>query len=233
MVRILHLFPNLMNLYGEYANIVILRKHLADQGIKSSVDTKEVGERIDFTKYDFVYMGSGYESNQLVALKALLKYKDSIHKYVDANKTLLFTGNAMELLGAKTDGNPALGVFNFETNHSKKRYAGDVIVKHDEARFVVGYINRNTTIKANTNERLFNYIFMADGVNDDEYEGFTRNKTYATHIIGPIMVKNPDFLNVIIKDVTPKNYNFKNIRYEDEVQSYITTLLALKDRIKE
>lgn len=232
MVKILHLFPKLMNLYGEYANIVILRKHLDDQGIESTVDVKEINDKIDFSNYDFIYMGSGSESNQLVALNALLKYKDDIKKYIENNKTLLFTGNAMELLGKNIDDHQALEIFDFDTIHTDKRYTGDVIVKHKEARFVVGYINRSTTIISRSDSRLFDYIFMADGVNDNQCEGFTKNRTYATHIIGPILVKNPDFLNVIIKDVAPKNYDFKNIRYEYEVESYITTLLALKDRIK-
>lgn len=232
MVKILHLFPKLMNLYGEYANIVILRKHLDDQGIKTSVDVKEVDDKINFGKYDFVYMGSGTESNQLVALDALLKYKDDIKKYVESNKTLLFTGNAMELLGKKIDAYQALEIFDFDVAHTEKRYTGDVIVKHQDAGYVVGYINRSSSIIPRSDSRLFDYIFMDDGVNDNKSEGFTKNKTYATHIIGPILVKNPDFLNVIIKNVAPENYDFKNIRYDYEVDSYITTLLALKDRIK-
>ena len=74
-MRILHLYPELMNLYGEYGNVLVLKKHLEDQGLEVTIDRKDVEESIDFDRYDMIYMGSGTEKNQLIALKDLLKYK--------------------------------------------------------------------------------------------------------------------------------------------------------------
>ena len=56
-MKILHLYYDLMNLYGEYGNVVVLAKHLEDQGEEVIVDKKTIGDQIDFTQYDFIYCG--------------------------------------------------------------------------------------------------------------------------------------------------------------------------------
>lgn len=232
MVKILHLFPKLMNLYGDYGNIVVLKKHLEDQGLSVKIDTKNIEDTIFFEKYDMIYMGSGTESNQTVALEELKKYKDVIKSCVDSGKVILFTGNAMELLGKYIDGDEALGIFDFETVHSDNRYTGDVIVRNEELGFVVGFINRCSSIIGSDENKLFDYIFIDNNLKDNTHEGYHINNTYATHIIGPVLVKNPDFMEKIVKTLLPKNIKFKKIKYEYEVDSYIVTLNALKDRIQ-
>ena len=131
-MRILHLYPELMNLYGEYGNVLVLKKHLEDQGLEVSIERKDVEESIDFERYDMIYMGSGTEKNQLIALKDLLKYKYYFKKAVDEGKAILFTGNAMELLGKSIDEQPGLGIVDFSVEISDKRYTGDVIVNNEK-----------------------------------------------------------------------------------------------------
>ena len=231
MVKILHLYPNLMNLYGDYANITVLKKHLEDQGLKVKVDYKDVEDTIYLEKYNIIYMGSGAESNLMIALKDIMKYKNVFTNCVNNGTTILFTGNAMELLGKTIDGIQALDIFDFETKHTDKRYTGDVIVKNNKFGFVVGFINKSANIINGEKDKLFDYIFMDNNLSDNDYEGCYKNNTYGTHIIGPVLVKNPDFIKEIIKTVVPNIFKFRNIKYEYEVDSYITTLNALKDRI--
>ena len=232
MVKILHLFPKLMNLYGDYANITVLKKHLEDQGVKVSVDEKNIEDTIFFNKYDFIYMGSGTESNLMIALYELMKYKNVLKSCVDEGKVILFTGNAMELLGKYINDTEALGIFDYETTHTDKRYTGDVIVKSDEFGFVVGFINKSSLISGGEDDKLFDYIFIDNNLEDNQYEGCYKNNTYGTHIIGPVLVKNPDFMETIVKKLLPKNIKFTKIKYESEVDSYIVTLNALKDRMQ-
>ena len=130
-MKLLHLYPNLMNMYGDYANILALKKHLEDQGLTVKVDYKDINEDIDFSLYDFIYMGSGTESKELIALNDIIRYKDEFKNLVNNNKVILFTGNASELLGKSIDDNLALNVFDFKTQHTDKRYTGDVIVYND------------------------------------------------------------------------------------------------------
>ena len=54
--KILHLYHDLMNLYGESGNVRALARHLSDQGFQVVVDRKSVGDEIDFSQYGFVYI---------------------------------------------------------------------------------------------------------------------------------------------------------------------------------
>lgn len=232
MVKILHLFPNLMNLYGDYANITILKKHLEDQGLKVEVDRKDIEDNIYFEKYDFIYMGPGTNSNLFVALNEIKKYQNVFEACVKKGKTILFTGNAMELLGKTIDDKPALGIFDFKTEHTENIFTGDVIVKNPDLGFVVGFINKQSITVDGKKDRLFDYVYMDDGLNDNMYEGCNKGRVFGTHIIGPVLVKNPDFLQLIVRCLVPEKFKFKKVKYDLELASYIVDLNSLKDRIK-
>ncbi len=227
-MKILHLYPNLMNLYGEYGNVTVLKKHLEDLKIKVEIDRKEVQDDIDLLKYDFIYMGSGTESKQLIALNDLMKYKPLLKKCVEEDKVILFTGNAMELLGKKIDDHEALNIIDFETVTKEKRYTGDVIVTNEQIGEVVGFINKSTLITGGQQYKLFDYEFRYETLEDNDYEGYRYHNTFGTHIIGPVLVKNPGFMNLIVSLLAKDK--FQKIDYPFEDEAYETTLRELRKR---
>ena len=227
-MRILHLYPDLMNLYGDYGNIAVLKKHLSDQGLRVTVDRKDINEVIDFRKYDFVYMGSGTQSNQRVALDAFKKYEYMFRIYVDNGGVALFTGNAMELLGNRIDEADALGIVDFDTETRDARYTGDVIVNNDEIGSVVGFVNKSSLIINGEKDALFTYEFKDNNLVDNNYEGYRYNNLFGTHIIGPVLVKNPNFMKTIVKLLVKEDY--QEIRYENEENAYEINLRELRRR---
>ena len=228
MIRILHLYHDLLNLYGEYGNISILNKHLEDQGEEVTVEKKSIGDDFSFEDYDFIYSGAGMESNTMVALKDLKKRKDSLKKAIDLNKHILFTGSSYELLGESIDEEEGLNLIPVSVSHTNKRLSGDVIVKSSEFGELVGFINKSTQIKQN--DGLFEYVFKDEGLkNEAVKEGYRLNNLISTEIIGPILVKNPVFLNYFVKSLA-HNYVKKEYYYEEK--AYEVTLEALKKRIK-
>ena len=98
-ILIAHLYYDLMNLYGEIGNIMALEKGFNDQDMFVEVTNLTIGDKIDFDKYDIYYIGCGSESNQLIVINDLLKYKDKIKNAIDNGKHFIFTGNSYELLG--------------------------------------------------------------------------------------------------------------------------------------
>ena len=113
-MKLLHLYYDLMNLYGEYANMAVLASRLKDQGLEITVDRKTLGDAFDCSQYDFIYLGAGMESSQKAALSDLLPHRGELASAIGQGSVLLFTGNAFELLGSSiTDASgreyPALG----------------------------------------------------------------------------------------------------------------------------
>ena len=99
MINILHLYYDLLNLYGENANTRCLHNELKRNGIKVNIDFRSINEQINFDKYDIVYIGSGSEDNLFLALSDIMKRKNDIKKYIENNGYLILTGNSMDLFG--------------------------------------------------------------------------------------------------------------------------------------
>lgn len=99
IIKVLHLYHDLMNLYGEYGNIAVLCRYLEDAGIEVQLDKVSVDDSFNITDYNFVYCGAGTERNQKVALADLISHKDELKTYIKNNGTALFTGNSLEMLG--------------------------------------------------------------------------------------------------------------------------------------
>lgn len=232
-MKILHLYYDLMNLYGEYGNVVVLNKHLLDQGVKCFVDKKSIGDDIDFKQYDFIYIGSGTEKNEMLALADLKKRINSFKQAIDNGSIVFLTGNAMELLGKKVNNEDGLDIVNISTKFSNNRYTGDVILKNDEIGEVVGFINKCSIIKHDESIKLFDYVFKDSNLPSDKVEGYHVDNIYGTHVIGPILVKNPNLMkHIVAKLLERENVEYKDIDYKFEDDSYNVTLNALKERIK-
>lgn len=205
-LTILHLYPDCMSLYGEYANVAVLRRHLEALGVTVTVQTALFEDTPDFEHADFIYMGAGTERTQKAALKALLPHKDALKEAIDRGAVVLFTGNAMELLGASvTDAGgdtwPGLELADFATVETDQRAPEDVIA-HTSLweSAVVGFMNKCSMTEDAA--PLFDRLSLGFG-NEEEKgpEGYLSGNVFATHITGPILVKNPDFTDFLIRRI--------------------------------
>ncbi len=243
-VSILHLYYDLLNLYGEYGNINILESRLKDQGIEVQVDKKTVGDDYSLNDYDFIYCGSGTESNLEIAIQDLQKQKDNLIKYINDGKYGLFTGNSIEMLGAKLykmeNGEPidiaqTLGIFDFECGRLDDRKTGDVILNSKVfQKEVVGFVNKQSEIFNNKNP-LFNVKLGPSDNIQSKTEGVYKNNFYSTYVIGPLLVRNPEVLKLITYGIIKKkdpNYEIKEINYNNEDDGYNLVLTELSSQIR-
>ncbi len=204
-LTLLHLYPDLMGLYGEYANLSILKRHLEALGVTVILQTAAPEDKPNFASADFIYMGAGTERSQKAAITALLPYRDELKAALDRGAVALFTGNAMELVGtAVTDAQgkawPCLSLAGYSTVETDKRTPGDVIATPtlwDSP--AVGFMNK-CSVTSGVDSPLFSALPMGFG-NDREggSEGYVNGDLFATHLTGPALVKNPDFLDLILR----------------------------------
>lgn len=238
-IKILHIYGDIMNLYGEYANVRVFEKYLTDIGQSVQLDTLSLYEDKDISGYDFYYMGSGTERNQKLALSQLVKYKQTLIDECNSNKIILFTGNAFELLGKKitdTNGNEyeSLGLGHFETIESDKRITGDCLAKADYSDlYHVGFINKCSKTFG-INSPLFTLSMGCGNDNDNSDEGFRINNTFGTHITGPIIVKNPHFMKMLAQILLSSKElpKVQGSYYEYMKKSYSVATSELKERLE-
>lgn len=198
-LKILHLFPRLLSLYGEYGNVAVLKATLEENNCTVTVTQWEDGP-VDMSEYDFFYVGAGTEDNLLIALQRLLPYAEAVKESVAAGKVWLVTGNAMALFGKtlkRSEERSALGVFDYDTVvDDSKRYLGDVIAADEPT--TLGFINtscRYTGIDTPLLELLLNKDLGND--KNSPAEGIRANNFFGTQLIGPFLVKNPHYMEQV------------------------------------
>lgn len=227
MKKILHLYYDIMNLYGEYGNVKILKRHIEDQNEEVQLDEKTIGDNFKINDYDFIYIGAGTEKNQKVVLEDLKKHKEEIKKYIEEDRLFLATGNSYEMFGKKIDEEEALGIFDFEVSRMKDRITSDVIYRSKYFnKKVVGFVNKTSNIVHNINP-LFEVEFGIGQNENKDYEGVKYKNFYGTYISGPIMVRNPDVLKTFMKLLCKE---YKDIEYENENKGYELVLMELSKR---
>ena len=214
-IKIAHLYYDLMNLYGESGNIIALEKGFEEQDMYTEVIKLTVGDRIDFTKYDIYYIGCGSESNQLIVLEDLIKYKNIIKEAIEDGKYFIFTGNSYELLGKyieKLNGDKidTLNIFDFYTKELDTRIRGEEILECKLFKEpIIGFQNRQCILN-NKDYHLFNVINGHGNNNKSKHEGIHYNNLFATYTLGPLLIRNPLLKDYIIKNILEK----KDILYK-------------------
>ena len=235
-LKLLHLYGDVMNLYGEYANVSLLARFLTDLGHSVTIDTLSLYEKKDISGYDFYFMGAGTERRQKLALSQLVNYRDALKKAIDENKVVFFTGNSFEMLGAKitdADGREyeGLRLFDFETVETKRRITGDCLAKTDLFDdLLVGFMNKCS--KTTKVEHPFCSVIMGFGNEEDKgTEGFRAGNCFGTHLTGPILVKNPAMLRCIAGLLGAENSD--SVSYPYMEKGYETTASELKKRMEQ
>lgn len=242
-LTILHLCPDCMSLYGEYANIAVLRRCLDSLGVTVTVREITCEDTPDFSGADLIYMGAGTERRQKLALQKLLPGADGLARAVDQGALLFFTGNAMETLGKSvTDARgkvwDGLGLADFTTVETDKRDPGDVVAVStlwDASTPIVGFMNKCSTTHDITTP-LCGKLTLGFG-NESEHgaEGYVSGNILATHITGPVLVKNPQFLHYIITRLfRQKGWEIPEALpiLPHQQESYAVTLQELQARIR-
>lgn len=238
-LTILHLYPDCMSLYGEYANVAVLRRHLEAMEVGVTVRIAGLDDVLDFNGVGFVYMGAGTERGQKWALTALAPYAQGLKDLLDTGTPALFTGNAMEILGASVTDQagkvwPGLGLADFTTVETDKRTPEDVVA-HTPLWEVpaVGFMNKcSHTVGVTT--PLFDCLTLGEGnQGEGDGEGFVSGNLFATHLTGPVLVKNPAFLRLIIIRIFQHNgwalpETIPALPHEEE--AYQVTLKELSQR---
>ena len=198
-----HLYPECMDLYGEYANLSVLQRLLGDLGDTVTVRAATFGDRPDFAGADLIYMGAGTERSQKAVLTDMGRYAEGLRQAAAGRTLLFFTGNAMETLGASvTDAAgkvwPGLGLAGFTTEETGARTPGDVIATPKLwAEPVVGFMNKCSTTSG-VETPLFSALPMGFGNGaQGGPEGYAEGNVLATHLTGPVLVKNPAFLDYV------------------------------------
>lgn len=221
-IKLLYLYPDIMELYGDYGNIQILKYRCEERNINLIIDRYSIGDSTpDFQSYDIVFAGGGADNEQSILSDDLMKLKDNIKSAVEKGTFFLLICGAYQLFGKYykgVEGNiiPGLEVFDYYTEAQpdrRKRCIGNIITKatiDGEETEIIGFENHGgQTFNVET---PFGKVLFGNGNKfEDEYEGFFKENVIATYLHGPLLSKNPKIADYIIKYCLKRNKPSENI----------------------
>ena len=135
-LNICHLYPDILNLYGDRGNIITMKRRLESRGISVNVDECSIGQPLDVDKYDIFFIGGGQDFEQEVLLRDLASGKGKdICTAVEEEKVFLAICGGYQMLGQyyKTwDGVQLdfIGAINVHTIGAKERMIGNLSLIH-------------------------------------------------------------------------------------------------------
>ena len=206
-LKILWMYHDLMDLYGDKGNIETLRYRASKRGINVIVDTCTLQEERNIEDYDIFFLGGGADKEQTLIYKDLLERKKSILKAKESGTAFLLICGGYQLFGQyyldqdgqKIDG---LGIYDYYTESSDRdhRCIGNIVVEtniHDKKVTVVGFENHGGQTKEVSNP--FGKVLVGHGNTfDSGFEGYMDTQTIATYMHGPLLPKNPDIADEVI-----------------------------------
>lgn len=204
-MKLYHLFPDLMDLYGDRGNLLVLRQRLTQQGQEAEIVPLRPGESPDLSQAGLLYAGPGTEPALQAALEHLRPLLPALREALAGGVPMLFTGNSWLCLGQSLttpDGQSleGLGLLDFQVTQTRERYTHDAIALPQADGLpqspTVGFQNRCDQVTG-VERPLFTMEMGAGNCPGSPLEGLRDHNLLATHLIGPLLVKNPHLLDYV------------------------------------
>jgi CobQ-like glutamine amidotransferase family enzyme len=208
---IAHMYPDLLNLYGDRGNLICLQQRMRWYGHNCRIINIHLGQNIDYQKADMIFMGGGSDREQSLVYQDLMPRADELIGHIEDGLPVLCICGAYQLLGKSyitQNGQTlqGLGFFNFYTRCEGERLIGNVLIKaclEEQEISVVGFENHGgRTYFQDPALQPFGQVIKGHGNNgEDHQEGLKYRNLIGTYLHGPLLPKNPEVADYFLRNM--------------------------------
>jgi hypothetical protein len=231
-ITIGHLYPELLNLYGDRGNIQCLMKRCIWRGIEAETIAFEMADTIDFSKLDIVLLGGGSDREQMLVCEKLKEIQKDFKDYVENNGVVIAICGGYQLLGSyyKTDQGMITGLdlVDMYTEQEEGRLISNIVLQSDLFDMpVVGFENHGGRTCTKDNKPLGKVLYGSGNDGKTGYEGVVYKNVIGTYLHGPLLPKNPQLADELILRALRKKYGEDTVlpplddREEREANEYV------------
>ncbi|AOR24091.1 type 1 glutamine amidotransferase [Clostridium taeniosporum] len=212
-LNICHLYPDLLNVYGDVGNVLILKHRAEERGIKVNLINVSINDVINKDQIDIIFFGGGQDYEQSIVSNDLNTVKkDSLISYIEEGKVLLAICGGYQLLGKyytapngeKING---LGLLNIYTEGGDKRFIGNTEIYNELFdQTYVGFENHSGRTYINNHKPLGKCIHGYGNNGEDGYEGCIYKNTFCSYFHGSFLSKNPEFADKLLSLALKNKY---------------------------
>ena len=209
-ITIGHLYPDLLNLYGDRGNLAALKKRLEWRGISVEVKEFELNDEIDFSALDLVFLGGGSDREQFLVCNKLREQKATLQEYIESDGVLMAVCGGYQLLGnyykLQEETIQGLGLLDLYTESKPERLMGKAVIQSglfDD--YIVGFENHSG--RTYTNHLPLGMVKYGKGNNgEDHMEGVVYKNVIGTYLHGPILPANPKLTDWLLTKSLQRKY---------------------------
>ncbi|EHN16888.1 type 1 glutamine amidotransferase [Clostridium sporogenes] len=212
-LNICHLYPDLLNVYGDIGNILVLKYRAQQRGIKINVSNVSIKDSFPIDKYDIALFGGGQDYEQAIVSKDMVETKkDDLTEYIEKGKVLLAICGGYQLLGKyyttpegeKLDG---LNILDIYTEGGDTRFIGNTVIKNEEFNETyVGFENHSGRTYIGNLKPLGKVIVGYGNNGEDHQEGCIYKNTFGTYFHGSLLSKNPELADRLLSTALKNKY---------------------------
>ncbi len=210
-LRVCALYPDLMNIYADRGNLIVLERRCAWRGIGFELVASGLGEPLDGTAHELFYIGGGQDRDQRLCAEDLLENKSlALHEAADREAVVLGVCGGYQLLGrAYTLGEERIegvGLLDLETvREDGPRLIGNVAIEPGgldgvpPGSVLAGFENHGGRTRLAPGQAALGRVIKGEG-NDGRsgMEGAVSGSTIGTYLHGPLLPKNVWFADWLI-----------------------------------
>jgi lipid II isoglutaminyl synthase (glutamine-hydrolysing) len=203
-IKILQLYPREMNMYGDWGNVLTLKKRLEWRGYDVALLEHHPGAELPDAA-DIVVGGGGQDSGQSVIQDDLQHHAETFRAWADGGVPMLMICGMYQLFGKffKTSGGqtiPGIGIFDIETYGGDERLIGNIVTRSELFGDIVGYENHSGLTYLKSGASPLARVINGEGNNTkDDTEGVMRSNVIGTYLHGSLLPKNPQIADWLIK----------------------------------
>jgi CobQ-like glutamine amidotransferase family enzyme len=207
-LRVCALYPDLMNIYADRGNMLLLQRRCAWRGIGFRLDAAGLGDGVDPDAHDLFYIGGGQDRDQALCARDLATVKrDALHAAADAGMVVLAVCGGYQLLGHSyqlgEEELPGVGLVDLHTvREPGPRLIGNVAIEVEldgEPAVLAGFENHGGRTYLGAGAQPLGRVLSGHGNNDrDGFEGVRRDHVIGTYLHGPLLPKNAYFADWLI-----------------------------------
>ena len=214
--RICHLYPDVLNLYGDGGNILCLQQRLLWRNIESEVLRVPIGETLALSDFDLVFVGGGQDFEQEVLLEDLKHGKaDEIRAAIADGICVLAICGGYQMLGnyyETYDGKrfDFIGALDLWTEGSQDRMIGNTVYACRPdcgGGTIVGFENHSGKTWLGPSVDPLATVIAGFGNNGkDGTEGAHYRNVFCSYSHGPLLPKNPSFCDFLLQTALSRRY---------------------------
>lgn len=252
-LNICHLYPDLMDTYGDRGNIITLQKRCLWRGIETTYTSISLNDKLDPDKLDIYFFGGGQDRAQTVVGPDLLKKAKDLKSATDKGAVLLSICGGYQLLqkyfktkeGEEIKG---VGLFDAYTVGSDERMIQNLLIElsaelkseiqspyssmnHEPSSMnnLVGFENHSGKTYLGPNVQPLGKVIKGAGNNgEDSTEGAVYKNAFGCYLHGSLLPKNPHFADYLISKALERRYGKITLKPLDDTLEWQAHEAAVK-----